>query len=140
MGNLDKQLNQAIKDGDVSTVQTALKQGACVEGRADQPFSPLYNAVISFCGEMEQLRIIQILLEQGADPNRIVATHSNLVMAVRRCQPAVVEILLRYGANTSHQHNLSIDGSLLDLAHHLGRSEIAELLSNWMNQETNQPD
>ncbi|MBD1871891.1 hypothetical protein H6F75_00200 [Nodosilinea sp. FACHB-131] len=137
MGNLDRQLNQAIKDGDVSTVQTALKQGACVERAGDQPFSPLYNAVISFCGEMEQLQIIQILLDQGADPNRIVATHSNLVMAIRRCQLGIVELLLRYGASTSHQHNPSIDGSLLDLAHHLGRSEIVELLSNWINQEPN---
>ena len=140
MDNLNEELYQAIQNGDVITVQTALEKGACVEGKPDQPFSPLYSAVISFCDEAKQEQIIQILLENGADPNRTVATHSNLVMAVRRCQPSVVKLLLEYGASTSRQDNTSIDGTLLDLAHHLGRSEIAQLLLDWMNKESKQHD
>ena len=100
-----KSFIRLFKMGTFITVQTALEKGACVEGKPDQPFSPLYSAVISFCDEAKQEQIIQILLENGADPNRTVATHSNLVMAVRRCQPSVVKLLLEYGASTSRQDN-----------------------------------
>lgn len=130
MGSLDEQLDTAIRNGYVRAVAQLLEQGANIEGTGEQPFSPIYNTVISFCDEDSQLKIAKLLLEHGADPNRKVATNTNLVMAVRRGRLELVKLLLAYRASMLSKDNDSIDRSLVEFAEAMSQPQIASILKS----------
>jgi hypothetical protein len=62
--DLQEKLNIATGDGDYSAVRDAIRQGANVNGRYSHSFAPLFVAV-----KMGQGKIVELLLENGADPN-----------------------------------------------------------------------
>ena len=51
------------------------------------------------CARREPIRMLEILLEHGADPNLIHDRHSPLHLAARRGDVERMRVLLRHGAN-----------------------------------------
>lgn len=98
-----QELSMAIQDSDIETVRSALKAGASVKSQDKADFLPLVSAVMAAGlrrGAPEPLRIIDLLIEAGADIE-LSGPVTPLDAAVRNGPPEVVEYLLKKGANVN---------------------------------------
>ena len=87
----------AVKNNDADTAQAAIARGAVADLRGSAGRSALLNAAIN----RHSSRVIQFLLQGGADPNAQVGEDYPLTFAVRDARVDVVELLLKAGANPS---------------------------------------
>ncbi|KAI5245633.1 hypothetical protein E4T42_06686 [Aureobasidium subglaciale] len=82
-------LNQAAADGDEEEVRRLLEQGASVEGILDDRQTPL-----QFAAQEGHTRIVQLLIEYGADINALGYNGSALGLAAEKGNEEVVNLLL----------------------------------------------
>jgi ankyrin repeat protein len=92
-GGLD--LQSAIRQGDLRQVRTLLKADPQAIANHLDPGGLLLEAVI--CQE-ENVPLIKLLLEAGADPNQRSRSWPELPIS-RTSSPEVAELLLRHGAD-----------------------------------------
>ncbi|KEQ94107.1 hypothetical protein AUEXF2481DRAFT_54524, partial [Aureobasidium subglaciale EXF-2481] len=90
-------LNQAAADGDEEEVRRLLEQGASVEGILDDRQTPL-----QFAAQEGHTRIVQLLIEYGADINALgyngSALETPLQAAAVSDRIAIARLLLDRGA------------------------------------------
>lgn len=96
---LDPQLIEAAKIGDIQKVRSLLKQGANVNAMPGD-WTPLMWAV-----ERDNLELAQLLLKKGAQVNAMSAQRNccktALMIACTRDDPRVLELLLKNGADVN---------------------------------------
>lgn len=92
----DRQLDDAAKEGNLSTVRKLLKKGAHVRGKASGA-TALYYAI-----EDGHVSMIQLLLEKGADiESKDNFGRTALTWAARNGEEATVQVLLDKGAKVN---------------------------------------
>ena len=131
-GTLDNPLHLAIRRKDPYTVDVMLERMKQVRGRASRlvnkpnssGFTPLSLAfaIFSLLGEEadEELQIITLLLENGADPNFQDVAHGETPLHRVVCaskNAIALELLCRHSANSSLYNNAG--ESAIDVAHRL---------------------
>ena len=131
-GTLDNPLHLAIRRKDAYTVDVMLEKMKQVQGRASRliqkqnssGFTPLSLAftIFSLLGEEadEELQIITLLLENGADPNVQDVAHGGTPLHLVVCaskNTIALELLCRHSANASLRNNAG--ESAIDVAHRL---------------------
>lgn len=96
--NLDQDLFNAVREGDVTAVIELIKKGANVDARDGHRHTPLMYA--SFFGNA---KICSVLLALKADVNaRDIQNDTALILAKN---PKVVEVLINYNADINAQDN-----------------------------------
>ena len=107
----DCAIHTAVKQGKVKAVAALIKIGAQVNNRDAKGMTPLHNAARggfeSGYGTNEFVcakycKIIQILLEAGADINALCSRYNNTALhkSCMHAQPMLSLLLLRYGAES----------------------------------------
>jgi ankyrin repeat protein len=92
-------LFEAAVVGDVAVVRRKLSEGAEVEDRTDDGYTPLHLA--AYFGRLE---VARFLLERGADPNAVARNESRVTplhSAVARRHRDVAGVLLAFGASAN---------------------------------------
>ena len=100
-------------------MQLLLEHGATVDIAADEGYRPLIEAIAA-----NQTPIVQILLEHGADPNRLAAGLTPLEFAIQGNNPEAVKLLLQAGATVKPASGRN----LLAAAQRQGNAQIIELI------------
>jgi ankyrin repeat protein len=94
---LDQQLRQAARDGDLSTVNQMLNQGANANARGDYG-----DAALNLAPENGHIEIVERLLEAGADIENLGGADKTPLMSTTFAgHTKVVQILLDQGARVS---------------------------------------
>ncbi|KAI5204535.1 hypothetical protein E4T39_03593 [Aureobasidium subglaciale] len=88
-GNAANALSQAAVDGDEGRVRQLLEQGTSVEESLDDRQTPL-----QFAAQEGHTRIVQLLIEHGADVNALRCNGSALGLAAEKGNEEVVKLLL----------------------------------------------
>jgi ankyrin repeat protein len=97
---LDAPLIQAARTGSLDTITVLIDAGADVNLLAptgdDWDATPLQHAILA-----RQAASVRLLLERGADPNRVAGPHAPapLLLAAGDTDPAFVNLLLAHGAD-----------------------------------------
>jgi beta-lactamase regulating signal transducer with metallopeptidase domain len=92
---LDRDLYEAAENGDLSSIDELLNEGANVNCALNGDGSPLIGAA-----RKGRIDAVRLLLERGADPNMPVRGDGNpLIMAAREGHVNVAALLLDRGAN-----------------------------------------
>lgn len=114
----------------LSVVDLLLEAGAAPEGLETDDFSPLYRAIVHRDRDDDRAAIVRCLIDGGANPNRLVATNSNLAMAVRLGHREAVRVLLERGADCgiAEDDPRRVGGEAARLAEHLGHPDILDLI------------
>lgn len=119
-------LEKAIYDGDLASVRQALRDGAAVNRRGAQSFSPLMVAA-----GLGQSQMVELLLASGADPHmmdlRMGATA--LHKAAQSGNPDVIEMLITSGAFVDQQSPILGNTALIDAVLHKQEAAVRTLLS-----------
>jgi len=94
-----QKLFQGLKDKDMTTISTALAQGADVHARDEFGYTPLMRAV------MEGVpAATSVLIDKGADINaRTSANETALIIAIKFRQVEAINVLLDHKAATNVQ-------------------------------------
>jgi uncharacterized protein len=115
-------LGLAIFFGNRDLARHLVEAGADVNAAAENPqrVAPIHAAAA-----VQDHEILQLLLDQGADPNaRQQQNFTPLHTAASRGDKAMAELLLRYGADRSA---MTEDGlSVADIARKYGKDEFAQ--------------
>lgn len=90
-------LGMAARKGDGDTIRRLLGMGAPVD--APDLTSPSKVTALQVAVLNQQAEAAALLLEHGADPNRIAYEASPLMWAVDKSDVPIVRLLLRHGAN-----------------------------------------
>jgi Ankyrin repeats (3 copies)/Ankyrin repeat len=130
-------LDEGIECGDVSAVKAALDRGANVDGlpeSEESEMSPLAGAA----GE-GKIEIVRLLLDRGADVNRVDGWGTPLFAAALYDKVDVVELMIARGANVND------DGSggstaLWHAALHGKARAVKVLLAHGANRNTCNPN
>ena len=86
----------AIADGDAARVEVLLGADATVVHPMGEGEGPVPLVWAAFYGER---RIVEVLLEHGADPNVVGESHTPLITAILRHNDDIVQLLLDHGAD-----------------------------------------
>ena len=109
--NRKYELHQAVIDGNLMLVNTLISNGADVNEKDNNSFSPLHYATQEFSTKKECFEITKILLQAGAN---IEARDENgntpLSNAVYwfRGDPSLVNLLLEKGADKFNKNNYGV--------------------------------
>lgn len=90
-------LGAAARHGDTATIRRFLDMGTSVD--APDNTSPSKVTALQVAVLNQQTEAAAILLERGADPNRIAYEASPLMWAVDKSDVPLVRLLLKHGAN-----------------------------------------
>lgn len=115
-------IEAATSRGEIAVVRTLIEYGAL----KDYPGRPLVIAVSNKCHDekcREDLALMKLLLDEGADPNRhtsYVNEHltlwyhpSPLRMAIREGDMAKIELLIAHGADIRTSYNINTFGTII---------------------------
>jgi ankyrin repeat protein len=92
-------LSIAAARADEAEVRVLLAQGEPVNGRNDEPSTPLWHACVSDAPAGRRIAIARLLLEAGASPRQLCEGQATPLHAAARVGPlALVELLIRGGA------------------------------------------
>ena len=137
-GSLEKLLQLSIKRGLVESVQELVAAGADVNDVVQSGTPPLHEAMFGIYAMPQKTRIIESLLQAGADPNqpftkgetRGVVGETLLNAAIRQRHPPLVEALLNAGAdlNATDDRGRNALHLLASTPHFEESSKIAQLL------------
>ena len=115
-----RQLGEAVYAGDAKKVEALLRAGANPNAvfKGHTPFgqivecTPLCSVAAAGDGNLGNLEIAQLLLDHSADPNlRDGCGNTPLMAAAVSGQMAIVELLLKRGADIDATHQELVDGS-----------------------------
>lgn len=99
----DDDLFNAVKAGDLSTVQSLLKSGANVNARwhsiADDPADTEGWTPLMFAIDARQTEIAELLLKQRVDVNARVSNSTALILAASHGNYPLIELLVQKKAN-----------------------------------------
>ena len=118
---INDQLNTEAKAGNVSSMQTLLRQGASIEGRSIHFKTPLMSAAEGGNGNA-----VLFLLSHGADVNADTGSGSVLMWAVASGNVGVVRILIIRGADVNWRS--SSGATALQMAKEYKQPAIANML------------
>ena len=85
-------LVDAVYSGDASAVVRLIEQGHDVNDFGKDDWTPLTVAV-----EKDDVKLVELLLKNGADPNMTVPGGTALDMAVRRGRERSADVLRKFG-------------------------------------------
>jgi ankyrin repeat protein len=115
-------LIRAAKRGDVTAIQNLLDEGAIIDTRGSNGYSPLHIASIE-----GHLAAVEVLIAEGANVNNISSIGSTpLMSAAYRSYTAILQTLLAAGADTKLKSNKG--NTALDLARKKGYANCIELI------------
>ncbi len=107
-GRLERLLQLCIQRGLLESVKIAVAAGADVNRAVGSGSAPLHEAMFSMIAMPLQTRIIEALIQAGADPNETIAEgekggtaggHSPLMAALNHRHPPLLKALLDGGAD-----------------------------------------
>lgn len=131
----------AVSCGRIKLVSLLLTKGADVNGTTSGGITPLMLAVANVeagkCDSRDSVKLVRILIDHGADPNR--QNHQGrtaLMLAAKNDQRAIVEILLRSGANSEARDRYG--DSAKDYARR-ARNSVAECIARAGRSSTGRP-
>jgi len=103
-------LAEAACKGDLTEMRRSFDEGAAADGEGEDGVTPLLWALR--CHSLDGVRV---LLERGADPNRMLRGTPTSEYATRLEDVRFLELFLRHGADPNASRNAYF-GSLLDVA------------------------
>ena len=137
-GSFEKLLRLSVQRGLVRSVEIMVATGADVNDVVGSERPPLHEAMFSIYGMPQKTRIIDSLLQAGADPNlpftngetRGIVGETLLIAAMRQQHPPLVEALLNAGADVNATDNRGRNALhlLAYTPHFKESSKIAQLL------------
>ena len=96
-GNLENELLKAVLAGDVVKVKALIEEGADVNAKNENGWSPLHWAVM-----LEHKEIVELLIAHGADVNaKNKWGWTPLHMAALFCRTEIAKFLLSHGADVN---------------------------------------
>ena len=99
---LDNQLLESSKNGDMDAVIQLIQSGANVSHINKYGYTPLILASLS-----GHLGIVKYLVDHGADVNHIdIALNNSLIFASEKGHLVIVKYLVDHGADVNHTNNL----------------------------------
>lgn len=121
---LDKQLYEAVRREDLSSVQYLISQGANVNSKHTMDQTPLHLAA-----EHNSVDIIKKLLKNGADPNALdMLNNTPLHFAVLHNKLENVKALINKGGDITQSNNL--EQTPLSIAQYHQYNNLLELFDN----------
>ena len=118
---VQRRLVIAAREGNLTAMRAALRDGASAEGSVDSYYSPLYTAA-----DVGQTDAVRLLLENGADVNwGDFITGTPLIVAAGRGDTEIVKLLLGTGADVCFKAE---GGTAEEFAQKRGHKEIVDLL------------
>jgi len=120
-GQEEKSAIKAIKAGDIELFKSYLEKHPDLNCEFSNGKTGLYFAIVS-----DQVKIGEILLKRGADPNLIVGKYSTLNWAIKHDRGRIVRLLIEYGAEVDMTDE-NLDTPLIYAAE-LDRVEICKIL------------
>lgn len=120
-------LGSAIARNDLEIVAGLIELGAPIEQRCIIPMWPDYDfSAIMVAAEFGSTEVVNLLLDHGAMPNRLLDGHTPISIAAQRGHYETVRILLARGA----YHSYSIDiKQPIERASDNGHEDVVNLLS-----------
>ena len=89
-------LVEAVYAGDAAAVVRLIEEGHDVNDFGKDDWTPLTVAV-----ENDDVELVELLLQRGADPNKTVPGGTALDMAIRRERESSAELLRKFGGYCS---------------------------------------
>lgn len=134
VGVLSVALNRAIQDNKFEIIPDfieIMKKFHAIDRIINRADLPEERTPLLFAIEKEDLRLAQILLAAGANPNTPwpVTTQAPLLLAVKKGNIPLVELLIKHKADVNQTNKIDGSTPLMEAAAH-GQIEIVKILLN----------